>query len=191
MSGYVAQRAAQAIILLLLVSVVGYGIMSVAPGGPLAVYLHNPQVTPQKIDLLRHQLGLDRPWYLRYFHWLAGLLRGQWGYSYYTGRPVLDMIGERLPATFQGRTVLGSGTDMDVQRRAGIEQADAFVACTPGDNRNIAACQIAREMFQVPKVVARINDPLREKIFRDLGLQTVCPTLVGAELVRDALLRGS
>lgn len=104
---------------------------------------------------------------------------------------VLDMNIEsfdRLPPEFKGRTMVGSGTDMDVQRRAGIEQADAFVACTPGDNRNIAACQIAREIFHVRKVVARINDPLREKVFRDLGLQTVCPTLVGAELVRDALL---
>ena len=96
---------------------------------------------------------------------------------------------ERLPATFQGRTVLGSGTDMDVQRRAGIEQADAFVACTPGDNRNIAASEIAREIFHVPKVVARINDPLREKVFHELGLETVCPTLLGADLVREALLK--
>lgn len=95
---------------------------------------------------------------------------------------------DRLPPEFNGRTVFGSGTDMDVQRRAGTEQADAFVACTPGDNRNITACQIAREVFHVPKVVARINDPLREKIFHDLGLQTVCPTLVGAEQVREALL---
>jgi len=95
----------------------------------------------------------------------------------------------RLPPTFRGRTVLGSGSDIDMQQRAGIEQADAFVACTPGDNRNIAASQIAREIFHVPKVVARINDPLRGEIFRDLGLETVCPTIVGAELVRDALLK--
>lgn len=104
---------------------------------------------------------------------------------------VIDLDPEafdRLPPAFNGRTVLGSGTDQDVQRRAGTEHTDAFVACTPGDNRNIAACQIAREIFNVPKVVARINDPLREKVFRDLGLETVCPTLLGAELVRDALL---
>ncbi len=95
----------------------------------------------------------------------------------------------RLPPAFRGRTVLGSGSDIDMQQRAGIERADAFVACTPGDNRNIAASQIAREIFHVPKVVARINDPLRGQIFRDLGLETVCPTIVGAELVREALLR--
>jgi peptide/nickel transport system permease protein len=100
MGSYVAQRAAQAAVLLLLVSLVGYAIMNLAPGGPLAVYVHNPQVTPEKIDALRHQLGLDRPWYLRYVTWLRGLATGHWGYSYYTGRPVLDMIGERLPTTF-------------------------------------------------------------------------------------------
>ncbi len=100
MGSYVAQRSVQAAVLLLLVSLVGYAIMNLAPGGPLAVYVHNPQVTPEKIDLLRHQLGLDRPWYLRYVTWLQGLAAGHWGYSYYTGRPVLEMIGERLPATF-------------------------------------------------------------------------------------------
>jgi len=99
MSSYVVRRAVQAAALLLAVSFVSYAIMSVAPGGPLAVYLHNPQVTPEKIEQLRHQLGLDRPWYARYGAWLAGLVQGQWGYSYYTGRPVLEMIAERLPAT--------------------------------------------------------------------------------------------
>jgi trk system potassium uptake protein TrkA len=94
---------------------------------------------------------------------------------------------DRLPPKFNGRTVLGSGIDMDMQVRAGVKHADALVACTPGDNRNIAACQIAREIFHVPKVVARINDPLRAEIFRELGLQTVCPTQLGTKLVREAL----
>jgi len=99
MGAYVAHRAVQAAVLLFLVSCVSYGIMNVAPGGPLAVYLHNPQVTPDRIVLLRHQLGLDRPWYARYLTWLGATCRGQWGDSYYTGRPVAAMIGERLPAT--------------------------------------------------------------------------------------------
>ncbi len=99
MGSYITRRILQGGVLLLLVSLVSYGIMNLAPGGPLAVYLHNPQVTPDKIDLLRHQLGLDRPWYARYLAWLGGLVQGHWGYSYYTGRPVLQMIGERLPAT--------------------------------------------------------------------------------------------
>jgi peptide/nickel transport system permease protein len=99
-SSFIVRRIAQAALLLVAVSFVSYGIMNAAPGGPLAVYLHNPQVTPDKIELLRHQLGLDRPWYARYLAWLGGLVEGHWGYSYYTGRPVLAMIGERLPATF-------------------------------------------------------------------------------------------
>src|SRR5579875_1291929 len=99
MTRYVLQRAAQAVALLALVSLVGYAIMNLAPGGPLAVYMHNPQVTPERIAILRHQLGFDRPWYARYVVWAGALLRGQWGDSYYTGRPVLAMIGERLPAT--------------------------------------------------------------------------------------------
>jgi peptide/nickel transport system permease protein len=99
MGGYIAGRAVQAVVLLLLVSCVSYAIMNVAPGGPLAVYLHNPQVTPDRIVMLQHQLGLDRPWYARYLAWLGAIVRGQWGDSYYTGRPVLAMIGERLPAT--------------------------------------------------------------------------------------------
>ena len=100
MGAYIARRAIQGGALLLFVSLVSYGIMNLAPGGPLAVYLHNPQVTPDKIELLRHQLGLDQPWYARYLAWLRGLVQGHWGYSYYTGRSVLEMIGERLPATF-------------------------------------------------------------------------------------------
>ncbi|HEX9246522.1 MAG TPA: ABC transporter permease [bacterium] len=99
MGSYIAKRMIQAGALLLLVSLVAYAIMNLAPGGPLAVYLHNPQVTPERIDLLRHQLGLDRPWYVQYAAWLRGLVGGHWGDSYYTGRPVLEMIAERLPAT--------------------------------------------------------------------------------------------
>lgn len=96
---YLAGRLLQSGLLLLCVSAVSYGIMNMAPGGPLGVYLHNPQVTPTQVELLRHQLGLDLPWSVRYVAWLGGLLRGQWGYSYDTGQPVLAMIGERLPAT--------------------------------------------------------------------------------------------
>jgi len=98
-AAYVVRRAVQAVVLLALVSCVSYAIMDLAPGGPLAVYLHNPQVTPDRIAVLRHQLGLDRPWGERYLAWVAALLHGQWGDSYYTGRPVLSMIRERLPAT--------------------------------------------------------------------------------------------
>lgn len=93
----------------------------------------------------------------------------------------------RLAEGFSGRTVIGNGVDVDVLRRNGIEQADAFVAVTQGDNRNVMAAQIAREVFNVPRVVSRIYDPLREEMYRSLGLRTISPTKVGAQLLRDAL----
>lgn len=95
---------------------------------------------------------------------------------------------QRLPATFGGQTIVGTGIDEDVLRRAGIEQAHAFVAVTEGDNRNIMASQVAREVFHVPEVITRIYDPAREEIYRGLGLDTVCPTVLITDVVHGELL---
>jgi len=89
---------------------------------------------------------------------------------------------------YGGRTVLGNGLDPDVLRRAGIEQADAFVAVTNGDNRNITSVQIAKEIFRVPKVLARIYDPMRAAAYDQLGIPTLCTTMIGAGLMVDFLL---
>lgn len=94
---------------------------------------------------------------------------------------------ERLSASFRGRRVIGNGIDEDALRRAGIEGADAFVAVTQGDNRNIMSAQIAKHIFGVPRVVCRIYDPIREQIYHELGLRTISPTAVGAELLRQAV----
>jgi trk system potassium uptake protein len=87
---------------------------------------------------------------------------------------------KRLGDNFQGTTLLGNGIDIDVLRRAGIERADAFVAATQGDNRNIMASQIAKHIFKVERVVTRIYDPIRSETFSDLGLNAISPTVVGA-----------
>jgi trk system potassium uptake protein TrkA len=103
---------------------------------------------------------------------------------------IIDMFSKsfrRLPDDFGGMTVIGTGIDEDVLRSAGIEGADAFVAVTEGDNRNIMAAQVAREIFGVPEVVARIYDPGREAIYRDLGLDTICPTTVVGSLIHERL----
>jgi len=92
-----------------------------------------------------------------------------------------------LPETFGGRKIVGNGIDQDTLRKAGIEQADAFIACTAGDNRNAMASQIAQHIFGVPRVVCRIYDPIREGMYRKLGLRTTSPTKVGAFLLREAL----
>ena len=95
----------------------------------------------------------------------------------------------RLPADFRGRKLVGNGIDPDVLRRACADEPDAFVAVTQGDNRNVMAAQIAKHMLNIPRVVCRIYDPIREEIYRELGLETISPTRVGAKLLLDALER--
>jgi trk system potassium uptake protein TrkA len=92
-----------------------------------------------------------------------------------------------LPESFGGRKITGNAIDQDVLRRAGIEQADAFVAVTSGDNRNVTACQIAKHIFGVQRVVCRIYDPIREQMYHDLGLRTISPTKVMSQLLKEAL----
>jgi trk system potassium uptake protein TrkA len=82
---------------------------------------------------------------------------------------------------------VGDGLDEDVLRKAGIEQADAFCALTQGDNRNIMAGQIAKTIFNVNKVIARMYDPSREEVFRELGLETFCPTPIDVNTVHSLL----
>jgi trk system potassium uptake protein TrkA len=94
---------------------------------------------------------------------------------------------QRLDSQFGGDKIQGNGTDEEVLRRAGIEQADAFAAVTNGDNRNIMASQIAKEIFHVKKVVCRIYDPIRQDIYKDLGLETFSPTIIGAEFLMHKL----
>jgi len=93
----------------------------------------------------------------------------------------------RLPPTFKGNALVGNGLDQEVLKRAGIEEADAFVATTQGDNRNIMAAQIAKHIFNVPKVVGRIYDPLRQELYSTLGLETISPTTIFAQILREKL----
>lgn len=98
---------------------------------------------------------------------------------------------KRLGRDFPGKMVLGTGIDVDVLCRAGVEQADGFATCTQGDNRNIMAALIAKHHFKVKTVVARIYDPMRAAMYRDFGVTTICPTTVGAHLMVNALLHES
>jgi len=95
---------------------------------------------------------------------------------------------KRLGQKFKGHVVVGTGIDYDVLKRAGAASADGFIACTDGDNRNIMAALIAQRMFKIKRVVARIYDPPRGQMYRELGIQTVVPTTVGAKLIRDTLM---
>jgi trk system potassium uptake protein TrkA len=93
----------------------------------------------------------------------------------------------RLPPEFSGNALIGSGVNEDDLKKAGIEEADAFVAVTQGDNRNVMASQIAKHVFNVPKVVCRIYDPLRRDIYSLLGLEAISPTTVFAQMLKEKL----
>jgi len=94
----------------------------------------------------------------------------------------------RLGRGFAGEKVVGLGIGEDVLIQAGIEQADVFVAVSSGDNSNIMAAQIARVRFQVPKVIARVYDPIRAEAYADPGIDTYCSTTLGASLLLNYAL---
>jgi len=95
---------------------------------------------------------------------------------------------KRLGNNFAGRVEVGTGIDYDVLKRSGAAEADGFIAVTDGDNRNVMAALIAQRMFGTKKIVARIYDPPRGQLYRDLGIETVCPTTIGAKIIRDKLM---
>ncbi|MBN1160464.1 MAG: TrkA family potassium uptake protein [Dehalococcoidales bacterium] len=93
----------------------------------------------------------------------------------------------RLPPSFSGTALYGNGTDEEALKKAGIEDVDIFVALTQGDNRNVMSCQIAKHVFKVPRVVCRIYDPLREEMYNALGLETLSPTKIFAQMLREKI----
>jgi trk system potassium uptake protein TrkA len=93
----------------------------------------------------------------------------------------------RLGENWEGGFVLGHGMDLDVLRRAGIEEADAVVVATNGDNTNLVVGQVATKRFQIPTVVVRILDPARAELYRELGLHIVCPTQTAISELTEAV----
>ena len=94
---------------------------------------------------------------------------------------------DRLGADFKGRRVLGVGFDREVLLDAGIEDADAFAATSSSDNANIVAARIARHIFHVPRVVARLYEPSRAEVYQRLGLVTISSTTWGAQRIQELL----
>ncbi|MEN2777169.1 TrkA family potassium uptake protein [Acetivibrio clariflavus] len=93
-----------------------------------------------------------------------------------------------LDPEFNGITITGVPIDQDVLKKAGIETADVLAALTPDDNINIMVCQVAKEIFKVPKVIARIFDPAREQVFHEFGLTTICPTKMTVEVIKSMVI---
>lgn len=98
---YLIRRLGQALMLLLIVSMLGFAILHLAPGGPLSQFALSSQMSPEDIARISQQLGLDRPLPVQYADWLWRMLQGDWGTSYRDGSAVLSVIGSHLRATFE------------------------------------------------------------------------------------------
>jgi peptide/nickel transport system permease protein len=107
MRGFLLNRLVQSVVLLLIVSIIGFAILNIMPGGPMAQYGLDPGMTQQDLARLKAQLGLDRPLWIQYLDWAWRLLRGDWGHSFRDGSPVLAVIGEHFFATL---LLMGSST---------------------------------------------------------------------------------
>ncbi|WP_372070934.1 ABC transporter permease [Tistrella mobilis] len=101
MTIYLARRCGQAAVLMLLVSVIGFGILHLAPGGPLSQYVLSSNMAQEDIDRITRQLGLDRPFLLQYVDWLVRMVTGDWGQSYRDGLPVLTKIATHIGPTLE------------------------------------------------------------------------------------------
>lgn len=93
----------------------------------------------------------------------------------------------RLASNFGGLSVVGNGTDFDMLREAQIQQASAVIAVTNDDNTNIMIAQIARDIFRVNRVIARLYDPECETVYQEFGIDTICPSVLSAKEI-DKLL---
>lgn len=95
---------------------------------------------------------------------------------------------KRLGITFNGVTAVGNAFDEKLLRELKIDKQDAFVSVTSGDNTNLMASQIARKMFNVPRVIARVYDPQRAGIYKKLGLDIISGTVLVAAMIRDKII---
>ena len=94
----------------------------------------------------------------------------------------------KLGRGFNGISIEGNGLDLEVLKEAGIEKADAVIATTGHDNKNIALAQISKKIFNVPKAIARISDPEKAEVYRMLGVDLISSTSLIAALIRDKII---
>ena len=101
MASFLLNRVIQSLILLALVSAIGFAVLHLAPGGPLSQFALIPGMTQAQLAHISHEMGLDRPLPLQYWEWIRRLMSGDWGHSYRDNQPVLAIIAGRLPATLE------------------------------------------------------------------------------------------
>ena len=99
MRAYLARRVAQSLVVLFLVSLGGFSVLHLAPGGPIAIYAMSPTMSGEDVERLTRLLGLDQPLHVQYARWARGMVTADWGRSYRDGRAVGEVIADRIPAT--------------------------------------------------------------------------------------------
>ena len=97
----------------------------------------------------------------------------------------------RLGENWSGGFVVGHGMDMRVLREAGIEEADAVVVATDGDNTNLVIGQVAQRQFNIETTIVRVLDPARAKVYEKLGLRTVSPTMTAIEILTETVRKSA
>ncbi len=101
MTQYIIRRVLVAIPTLLLISVIIFGVLALAPGDPLAQFALNPAIPMETRARIRESFGLDKPWPVRYVRWITSMVKGDWGFSFATKSPVIDVVVQRIPQTLQ------------------------------------------------------------------------------------------
>ena len=99
MRAYLARRVVQSLVVLFLVSLGGFSVLHLAPGGPIAIYTMSPTMSAEDVERLTRLLGLDQPLHVQYTKWVKGMVTADWGRSYRDGRTVGEVIADRIPAT--------------------------------------------------------------------------------------------
>lgn len=126
---YLLSRFWQSLILLVLVSLIGFFVLNLAPGGPLSQYALTPGMSKEALDRIAEQMGLNRPLVVQYLDWFSRLLLGDWGNSFRDGRPVLSIISSHLFATL---LLMGASTVLSVAIggwlgiRSALKEGSAF-----------------------------------------------------------------
>ena len=137
MTQLIARRILLALPLLLVISLLLFAVLHLVPGGPLSAYLENPNVRPEDIERLRRAMGLDRSLTQQYVSWLLAFVRGDWGYSYADGQPVMRRLLERVPATLE---LVGSAVIMALLAAV---PAGVYAAVKPRVDRTASIMSVA------------------------------------------------
>lgn len=96
----------------------------------------------------------------------------------------------KLSGTYGGLTMLASATDIDKLISAGVNEADTFIAVTDNDNVNICAAEIAKKLFKIPKVVARIYDEDKTALLQDMSIDSICPSSLSEKVIGNYIESG-